>query len=59
MMSLCFASQQIMAKLDTSNSLRLLASPLYGVIIAPKVRRGYIGDRQHTSSLQEKLRGSS
>lgn len=59
MMSLCFASQQIMAKIDPQDSLRLLASPLYGVIIAPKVRRGYIGDRQHTRSLQEKLRGSS
>ena len=58
-MSLCFVGQQVMAKLDPHDCLRLNASPLYGVIIAPKVRRGYIGDRQHTRSLQEKLRGSS
>ena len=48
-----------MAKLDPNDCLRLNASPLYGVIIAPEVRRRCIGDRQHTRSLQEKLRGSS
>ena len=58
-MSLCFVCRRIIAKLEPYDSLRLHASPLYGVIIAGKMRRGYIGDRQHTRSLQEKLRGSS